>query len=104
MRALNLAAVTALALSAAFSALCLHAPRALSATCAGSPIEAHGESSRFEWLAKTKARANWRRKVRATPGLGAAYANWAHAGNTEERCLTGPAGSLCIFTGLPCLK
>ena len=74
------------------------------ATCTGSPVEARGEQSRYEWLAKTKARAAWRRKVRLTPGLGPTYANWAKAENTEERCLTGPAGTLCIFTGLPCLK
>ncbi len=73
-------------------------------TCAGSPVEARGEPSRYEWLAKTKARANWRRKVRATPGLGATYANWTHAENTDEHCLTGPAGTVCIFTGTPCLK
>lgn len=72
-------------------------------TCAPTPIEARGEQSRFLWIAKTKTRANWRRKVRATPGLGTAYANWARAENTEERCLTGPAGTVCIFTGTPCL-
>ena len=72
------------------------------AACAGAPVEARGEQSRFEWLAKTKTRANWRRKVRATPGLGATYANWARAQNTNERCLTGPAGTVCIFTGTPC--
>ena len=77
---------------------------AYAATCAGSPIEARGEQSRYEWLAKTKARANWRRKVRLTPGLGASYANWAKAENTEERCLSGPAGTVCKFTGTPCLK
>ena len=104
MRASNTLAVTALALSAVYAALFLQSTRAFAGTCAGSPIEARGETSRFEWLAKTKARANWRRKVRLTPGLGSAYANWARADNTEERCLTGPAGSLCIFTGLPCLK
>jgi hypothetical protein len=82
----------------------LNTGTAIAATCAGNPIEARGEQSRFQWLAKTKARANWRRKVRLTPGLGPAYANWAHAENTEERCLTGPLGTLCIFTGLPCLK
>ena len=76
---------------------------AIAATCAGTPVEARGEQSRFVWIAKTKARANWRAKVRRTPELGAKYANWARAGNTEERCLTGPAGSLCIFTGTPCL-
>ena len=71
--------------------------------CASQPIEARGEPSRFLWLAKTKTRANWRRKVRATPGLGTSYANWARAENTEERCLTGGAGTVCIFTGTPCL-
>ena len=52
--------------------------KADAATCAGSAIEARGEQSRYEWLAKTKARANWRRKVRATPGLGPTYANWGY--------------------------
>jgi hypothetical protein len=76
---------------------------ALAATCAGSAIEARGEQSRFVWIAKAKARANWRAKVRRTPGLGPTFANWAHAENTEERCLTGPAGTLCIFNGTPCI-
>ena len=76
---------------------------AAAGTCATSPVVARGEQSRFVWLAKTKARANWRYKVRANPGLGATYANWARAQATEERCLTGPAGTLCIFTGTPCL-
>jgi hypothetical protein len=76
---------------------------ARAATCAGSAIEARGEQARFVWIAKTKARANWRAKVRRTPGLGPTYANWARAENTEERCLTGPAGTLCIFTGTPCI-
>lgn len=76
---------------------------AAAATCAGASVEARGEQSRFIWIAKAKARANWRAKVRRTPGLGPKYANWARANNTEERCLTGPAGTLCIFTGTPCL-
>lgn len=71
-------------------------------TCAASPVSARGEESHFLWLAKTKARANWRRKVRSLPGLGPNYANWARAANTEERCLSGPAGSVCAFTGTPC--
>jgi hypothetical protein len=73
------------------------------ASCATAAVEARGEQSRFAWIAKTKARANWRAKVRRTPGLGTKYANWARASDTEERCLTGPAGTLCIFTGTPCL-
>ena len=80
-----------------------YAAPASAGTCAASAIEARGEQSRFVWLAKTKARANWRHKVRSTPGLGAKYANWARAETTDERCLTGPAGTLCIFTGTPCL-
>lgn len=75
---------------------------ALAATCAGTAVEARGEQSRYEWSAKGKARANWRSKVRRTPGLGDAYANWARAQNTDERCLSGPAGTVCVFTGTPC--
>lgn len=72
-------------------------------TCSDIMIEGRGEQSRYVWLAKTKARANWRYRVRGNPKLGAAYANWARADNTEERCLTGPLGTICIFTGTPCL-
>lgn len=75
---------------------------AIADSCHSSSVVARGEESRFLWLAKTKARANWRAKVRALPGLGPDYANWARAENTEERCLTGPNGTVCIFTGTPC--
>jgi hypothetical protein len=78
-------------------------PAAQALTCADTAVEARGEQSRFMWSAKGKASANWRSKVRRTPGLGDAYANWARAQNTDERCLTGPAGTLCIFTGTPCV-
>lgn len=71
-------------------------------TCAEAPVEARGEPSRFLWLAKTKTRANWRRKVRANATLGPDYANWARAQNTDEHCYSGPSGHLCIFTGTPC--
>ena len=71
-------------------------------TCAEAPVEARGEPSRFLWLAKTKMRANWRRKVRANATLGPDYANWARAQNTDEHCYSGPSGHLCIFTGTPC--
>ncbi len=76
--------------------------RVFADTCAPSPVTARGEESRFVWLAKTKTRANWRAKVRAISDLGPDYANWARAENTEERCLTGPKGTVCIFTGTPC--
>ena len=100
MRMVSFHLVIGLALLTAIAA----ARPALAATCAGSPIEARGEASRFQWIAKAKARASWRARVRATPGLGPAYANWSHAENTEERCITGPKDTLCVFTGLPCLK
>jgi len=77
--------------------------QAIAKTCASAAVIARGEQSRYEWLAKTKARANWRRRVRATAGLGPDYANWARAEATEERCMIGPSGTLCIFTGTPCL-
>lgn len=77
---------------------------ALAATCGPDQVSAKGEPSRFSWLAKTKARANWRRKVRAMPGLGPAYATWAQADDTTERCLSGPKTTVCIFTGTPCRK
>ncbi len=89
-------------LAAIFVAGFLAAPVARAATCAPQRIEAKGEQSRFLWLAKTKARANWRRKVRMTPGLGADFANWARAENTEENCLSGRFNHLCVFAGNPC--
>jgi len=71
-------------------------------TCAENAVSARGEESRYVWMAKTKARAGWRHKVRSTTGLGPSYANWANAENTEEHCLTGPSGTVCTFTGTPC--
>lgn len=88
----------AVAAATVFSA---HAP-AIALTCAEASVEARGEPSRFLWLAKTKTRANWRRKVRANATLGPDYANWARAQNTDEHCYSGPSGHLCIFTGTPC--
>lgn len=73
-------------------------------TCAGAAVSARGENSRFEWTAKSKAKANWRRRVRGTPGLGAAYSDWARAADTEIKCLSGPAGSVCTLSGRPCRK
>jgi hypothetical protein len=96
-------AIAGLAVLTATAATTLPTSPVSAGACSDNAITARGEQSKFIWLAKTKARANWRRKVRATPGLGDGYANWARAQNTEERCLTGPAGTICIFTGTPCL-
>ena len=83
--------------------MCLIAsPRTLAATCHDTAVTARGEPSRFVWLAKTKARANWRREVRTLEGLGPDWAVWPNAADTTERCVSGPEGTLCIFTGTPC--
>lgn len=86
----------------AFLAAPVHPESVRADGCAASAIVARGEEADFTWLAKLKARANWRRKVRSIPGLGPDYANWARAAETEERCLSGPSGTVCIFTGTPC--
>lgn len=70
--------------------------------CAQAVVTARGEPSRLAWAARAKARANWRARVRAMPGLGARYANWARASNAEERCIRGPAGSACTASAIPC--
>ncbi|HVZ06189.1 hypothetical protein [Hyphomicrobium sp.] len=88
--------------AAAFTSCCLASLPVRAGTCAETPIMARGEEARYVWLAKIKARALWRRKVRSISQLGPDYANWARAQNTEERCLSGGAGTVCIFTGTPC--
>ncbi|MCB1506111.1 MAG: hypothetical protein KDJ47_14130 [Hyphomicrobiaceae bacterium] len=75
---------------------------AQTAGCTASAVSARGEPSRFEWVAKTKARANWRRRVRALPGLGPSYADWKKAADLEESCISGPAGTVCSISGVPC--
>jgi len=73
-------------------------------TCSDAAISARGEPARFLWLAKTKARANWRRKVRATPNLGTDFSNWGNAQTSDERCITAEGRTVCIFTGYPCKR
>jgi hypothetical protein len=82
----------------------LTAQQALAAVCAPETITARGEAARYEWLAKTKARANWRRKVRATDGLGTDWSVWAQAIENDELCYSGPGSTLCVFTGRPCKR
>lgn len=90
------------------AALCLNATPgpagAAGKTCSDVAVSARGEPARFVWLAKTKARANWRRKVRATTGLGTDFANWYDAETSEERCVTADDGTICVFTGYPCKR
>jgi hypothetical protein len=77
-------------------------PAQAAETCADKPFSAQGEAATFEWLAKTKARANWRSRVRATRDLGTAYANWSLAANRDEHCAPTAQGVVCSFTGTPC--
>jgi hypothetical protein len=76
--------------------------RATAQTCAERPVTARGEPSFYEVLAKAKARGNWRAKVRATPALGAAYANWNKALAPSYRCSERAGTVVCIATAHPC--
>lgn len=73
-------------------------------SCSGKSVSARGEPARFLWVAKTQARANWRRKVRAISGLGIAYENWKDAEEATERCIRSEKSSYCIFSGVPCRR
>src|SRR5215813_10187357 len=75
---------------------------AVAATCADHPITARGDPSRFEILAKAKARGNWRAKVRAMPTLGAAYADWSKALAADYRCGQEGGQHVCTAVAYPC--
>jgi hypothetical protein len=97
MRGIALAALAALSL--------LDVPmtaHATAATCAEQPVAVRGEPSRFEILAKAKARGNWRAKVRAMPALGAAFANWGKALAADYRCTEQAGLYVCIASAYPC--
>ncbi|MBX9591132.1 MAG: hypothetical protein K2X43_17740 [Hyphomonadaceae bacterium] len=72
------------------------------ATCADRIVQARGEPSRFEVLAKAKARGNWRAQVRTMPTLGPLYANWNQALSADYRCAHGKAGHRCTAVARPC--
>jgi hypothetical protein len=98
----GLAAVLAAAGPAASTGPEWSPSEALAQRCGSEPLSARGEPARFEWLARTAARGNWRARVRVTPGLGPAFTNWGAARDTEERCISGDGRIVCIFTGVPC--
>jgi len=75
---------------------------ASAATCADKPVAARGDPSRFEVLAKAKARGNWRAKVRAMPGLGAAYADFNKALAADYRCDQKDGRHVCVAVAHPC--
>ena len=83
------------------AALALSDPAA-AATCADKPVTARGDPSRFEVLAKAKARGNWRAKVRAMPTLGAAYADFNKAMAADYRCDQREGRFVCLAVELPC--
>jgi hypothetical protein len=89
------AAVAALIASSA-------AQSALAATCAERPVQARGDPSRFEVVAKAKARGNWRARVRAMPTLGASYADWSKASDADYRCGQEDGRYRCMAIARPC--
>lgn len=72
------------------------------ATCAERPVQARGEPSRFETLAKGTARGNWRSAVRSMPSLGPLYANWSKALAADYTCTEGAGGYTCTAIATPC--
>lgn len=88
--------------SAACVAWSLPAAPAAAATCADHAVTARGEPSRLEILAKAKARGNWRAKVRTMPELGAAFADWYKAQDTDYRCEQSDGQVACMAVGRPC--
>ncbi len=86
----------------ALALLTCSAVAAVAETCATDPVTARGEPSSFEWIAKTKARANWRQRVRVIKPLGPLYSAWSHAQEPNETCSHSAKGIVCTFTGIPC--
>lgn len=97
MPALRFAASTAVALAL----LGAGAP-AQAATCAEQAVSARGDPSRFEVLAKAKARGNWRAKVRALPALGAPFADFSKAMDAGYRCTQEGGALVCTASARPC--
>lgn len=73
-------------------------------TCVDEVITVRGEPASFKWLARSKARANWRSRIRVTQGLGDPFANWALAEDAEEQCVTQADGTVCRLSGRPCSR
>lgn len=83
--------------------LCVGGPTAAHAgQCAQARVSARGEPSVFQWLALTKARGNWRAKVRRSKGLGGLYADWKRAESRTEDCGPDGRGIACTVTATPC--
>lgn len=91
----------AVSAAAALAVLGLAAP-AHAATCADQAVSARGDPSRFEVLAKAKARGNWRAKVRAMPTLGPDFADFSKAIAADYRCAVTDGRHLCTAIAYPC--
>jgi hypothetical protein len=71
-------------------------------TCSDESVQARGEPSRFESIAKLKARGNWRAHVRAHPKFGPPYANWSIAAAADYTCAEMKGGTACTAIARPC--
>ena len=71
-------------------------------SCADRAVQARGEPSRFEVLAKAKARGNWRAQVRAMPTFGPQYSNWSKALDADYRCINAEGEYTCTAVARPC--
>ncbi len=71
-------------------------------TCSEETVQARGEPSRFETVAKLKARGNWRAHVRAHPKFGPDYANWSIAASADYSCADAKGGTACTAIARPC--
>ncbi len=100
MRDTIAALISMLAAAAAVTLAAITPARAM--TCSGEMVQARGEPSRFETIAKAKARGNWRAQVRALPKFGPLYANWSIAAGADYTCSEGKDGYVCIAIARPC--
>ncbi len=91
-------------LALALAASACATPSAAAATCADRVVRARGEPSRFEVLAKAKARGNWRAQVRAMPALGPSYATWSIAEAADYSCAERDGRYACTAIARPCRR
>jgi hypothetical protein len=71
-------------------------------SCSDEAVQARGEPSRFETVAKLKARGNWPAHVRAHPNFGPDYANWSIAASADYICADVKGGTACTAIARPC--
>ena len=96
--------ITALSIPLAAAAAMTFAmvPPARAVTCSEETVQARGEPSHFETIAKAKARGNWRAQVRVLPKFGPLYANWSIAAGADYTCSQSKDGYACTAIARPC--